>query len=782
MNIKFFHQIASSLTASLIVTCVIAVTPIESFAQFANFAQQGEPEEEGLALLQSEPHDIIRFTEKAGGGWAKVRILPLPGRKMPTSPKGELPIEVLSLEGQKFSAKWEHIESIDFWEERLERETAERIKAADFTGAYPYLAILIRDYPARPNLRVLRSEFLLNNAAKRYAGGELEPTLAMLEELRRYNPSFRPDLVLKVISRVTDSLMSNMVETSRLDDAKKLLTRLQKDYPGNLVESIKVWDEKFLAMASEKRELAIEAKNREDWRPARKFALESLYLYPGIPGGRELLREIDMAYPLVRVGVMQAASDLDPTRIDNWASRRAGRLVYRTLFEMRGTGPEGGEYDFILGDAEQSPDRLELDLELKPQKMRPPLDKIDAQIIADLVARRSQFGHEIYSAPWAASIQSIMLRGPQQIACLLRRPNVLPTSLLQIRIDGSMIGLGPGEPSGVYARTYDQDGEARFKLTGEPANATQPREIVEFKMATAQEAISGLVRGEIDVVDHLFPADALRLSKSRAIKVVDFPLPTVHMLIPCSDHKYIADRNFRRALLYGINREDILHGELLEKQDFPGCRVISGPFPAGIEQGDPLAYAYDEKVTVRPYQPQLATLLTVLAKKQLEAVATKLKQKAPELTPIRLATPDDDLSRIACEAIKTQWEAIKLPVELVQLAPGKTWPEEGTADIVYVSAAVWEPSVDARRILGPDGLAKSQDQLIGLGLRQLESANNWKDVRDRLHELHSIASHELPIIPLWQIVDSFAYRTDLTGVGTDIVSLYQNVERWRLSF
>jgi hypothetical protein len=50
-------------------------TPTVSWAQAANYAQQGEPEDEGLALLQTEPHDIIRFTEKSGGGWAKVRLL-----------------------------------------------------------------------------------------------------------------------------------------------------------------------------------------------------------------------------------------------------------------------------------------------------------------------------------------------------------------------------------------------------------------------------------------------------------------------------------------------------------------------------------------------------------------------------------------------------------------------------------------------------------------------------------------------------------------------------------
>ena len=769
-------------TVAMVVISVV-INPTSSTAQTLNFAEEGEPEEEGIRLLQAEPHDIIRFTEAAGGGWAKVRPLALPGRKMPaTLPKGDLPVEVLGLVGQNFSVKWADVKSIDIWEERLERETTTRIKAGDFAGAYPYLAILIRDYPARPNLRNMRSEFLLNNAAQRYKAGELEPTLAMLEELRRFNPTFRPDVVLMVISRVTNSLMENLAASDRLDDAQKVLARLQKDYPAGTIESVKQWDAKFLAMSKEKREGAIAAKGQADFRSARKFALESLYLYPDIPGGKELLREIDVAYPLVRVGVMQTASDLDPTRIDNWASRRAGRLVYRTLFEMRGTGPEGGEYDFILGDAEQSPDRLEFNLSLRQQKMRPPLEKMDSQILADLIAQRSRPDSPSYSSPWAAVIQSISLRGPQEVNCTLSRPNVLPSSLLQIRIDGEMIGLNPGEPTGVYRRTVDETTEVRFKLTGEPANATQPREIVELKMASPREAVMSLMKGEIDIIDHVFPADAARLRKAKNIVVEDFPLQTVHMLIPCSDHGFVADRSFRRALLYSINREDILKGELLENQSHPGCRVISGPFPAGIEPNDPLAYAYDESILPRPYQPSLAKLLIVLATKQLEAVAAKNKAAMPELKPIRLATPDDDLSQIACEAIKTQWEAINLKCEVIPLPPGKTWPEEGTADIVYVSGAVWEPTIDARRILGPDGLSRSQDQLIGLGLRRLEGANNWREVRERLNELHKIASDELPIIPLWQLVDSFAYRRDLTGIGRDIVSLYQNVERWRLSF
>jgi len=119
---------------------------------------------------------------------------------------------------------------------------------------------------------------------------------------------------------------------------------------------------------------------------------------------------------------------------------------------------------------------------------------------------------------------------------------------------------------------------------------------------------------------------------------------------------------------------------------------------------------------------------------------------------------------------------------MVDLPPGQSMPDPGPADVVYVVAAVWEPTIDARRILGQDGLAASNDQFVGLGVRQVEAANTWRDVRDRLQELHATVNHELPIMPLWQVVDAFAYRRDVVGVGRDIVSLYQNVERWRLNF
>ncbi|WP_322975278.1 ABC transporter substrate-binding protein [Aporhodopirellula aestuarii] len=750
-------------------------------AEIINYAEKGRPEDPGLELLQEDPHDIILFKESAGGGWVKTRLLDLPGRSMPSSPKGQLKFRVIGIETKDFVAKWDDVEMIDFWEKRLERETADRIKNGDFTGAYPFLAVLIRDYPSRPNLRTLRSEFLMRDAGSRYNKGEIGPALAMLEELHRYAPEYKTQAVLAAISMMTDGLMKKLMEENKLELAQKLLARLEKDYLGKSLTSIKKWNQIFLKMAEERQAGAIAALKAENFREARRLSRESIYLKPTIPNGKELVRKIDEIYPLVNVGVLQTAKDLDPTRLDNWAARRAGRLMYRVLFEMKGAGPEGGEYEFLFGETELSPDRMKFSMLLMPEKLEPPLNGVDGFFIADRLAARVSPQSDVYFSPWAAALKAVGLDGPKQIDCILRRPNVLPSALLQMTVDGSWFGGKEGEPTGDYRRDVVEGDLIRYTLVGEQRTASQPREIVEIRTESASEGVAKLLKGEVDVLDQLFPADAVRLESNRKIRVARYPLPSVHMLVPCSDHAFLAERTFRRALVYGTNREDILAGELLESLEVPGCQVLSGPFPAGIENNDPLGYAYDKTIAPRRYEPRLAKLLMTMNANQLEATANRKKEKPPELKPIRLAFPPENLSRSACEAIKSQWELLELKVELVELPVGEAFPKPGTADLAYVAAAVWEPIIDARRVLGPEGMAGSTDQLVGLGLRRLEESKNWKDARDRLLDLHFISHHELPVIPLWQLVDSYAYNRNLLGVGSEIVSLYQNAEKWRLS-
>ena len=121
----------------------------------------------------------------------------------------------------------------------------------------------------------------------------------------------------------------------------------------------------------------------------------------------------------------------------------------------------------------------------------------------------------------------------------------------------------------------------------------------------------------------------------------------------------------------------------------------------------------------------------------------------------------------------------------------ETWHDR--YDLVYVELAMWEPVVDARRLLGERGLLGRCDPYMTLALKRLEQPGEaeakrveWSRVADELKRIHRLAHDEVTVIPLWEITDHFAYRRDVEGVVEDgaspVVSPYQYVEKWRIPF
>lgn len=103
-------------------------------------------------------------------------------------------------------------------------------------------------------------------------------------------------------------------------------------------------------------------------------------------------------------------------------------------------------------------------------------------------------------------------------------------------------------------------------------------------------------------------------------------------------------------------------------------------------------------------------------------------------------------------------------------------------DLLYVELATWEPVVDARHLLGEDGMAGECSPYMSQALRQLDEAVEWGEVRTCLHTVHRIAYADVAVVPLWQVVDYFAYRERMQGIPSRPVSLFQNIEQWRPAF
>ena len=751
-----------------------------AFEKIANAQQDKLLEEIGVtgSVLDEAPFDIITLKKEEQGRSVKVKPIEFPGRKLPESPKesDRFRVSFTLFPDRVYEIAWRDIEKVILFEDLILQRANILSEQKKFSEAFEHLDFLSKNYPQTPGISKLRRDFLYRSAIEMAGQRRLPHALGVLEEFQRNFPNDeKKSSIRAAISNVSGQLIKSYFDANDFGAARAMILRLEKDYSKDPLPVVTEYRGKFLEMANVHRDEAIRHRDGGDFAKARQAALRMLAMEPDIEGGKKLLNDLILAYPMIRIGVFQSSETADTTAIADWPSSRLGRLISNPLFEFRNTGPEGGKYDFRYGSSQHSDDRSELDLLiLNPGKDGVP----DSLALSQAFLDRATAGNSKYSPSWASIVDSVSVFGPERLKLKLRRPHVLPQALMQwemnnkgtVQISKSKYKLKSSEP-----------GLRRFEWadTNPPADY-QPKEIQEILYSDPEKAISDLRRGEIEVIDQLFPADAVKLRTDTSVIVDQYALPMVHMLIPRSRNAYMDDREFRRALLYAINREGILNGEILGTSESIVSRVISGPFPFGATDADPIAYAYNKSVDNYPYDRQLATVLLMLTKAKLKSQAEKKQEELPPVPTIKLGVPDFEAARVAGEAIVQAWKLIEVPAELVVLSKMPEPNEPTDVDFLYVSAAVWEPATDAERLFGVGGAAQSNNQFVVNAVGQLSAARNWREVRQRCNDLHTVVAAHLPIIPLWQVAETFAYRREVVGITKKPTGLYQDVQKWRL--
>ncbi len=722
-----------------------------------------------LPLIDQQPFDLIVLTAEEGG--ESVKVLPLDFREMPSSPSPTKRFEVVLVKYQerRYEIAWKSIREILFYEQRIYDEALEKMADKDFATAFQNLSFLMKNYPDMPRLEELRQQFIYESAIDRFERGELRQTLSALEELKSTAPGFRSTAVTGALSRVADALIGEYQQQGRLGTAKELLNRIRQRY-GPTLPVVAAWDQRLEEMALAKKDTAEALMVAGKYREARKAAIEMLSIFPGLEEAQELIRTINTEYPMVRVGVMQRGGNLDPASLIDWPARRAGLLVEQPLFQFLETGSEGGRYGFALGTYRHSDDRMQLLLSLDPQRR----SSMSAFDVSQMIFDRADPDHAEYDASFASIFKAVLPRNANQVLVDLKRPNVLPHALMQWTVDRE---ARPGWLGGEYELSFSDEAESAFKLQAATASG-QPKEIVEVFYDDPKMAVNDLLLGEIDLIDQLYPADAARLALQDGITIGSYALPTSHMLIPVSEHAYLQSSKFRRALLYATDRESMLRGELLNSNDLGDGRLLSGPFPLGDGESDPLAYAYNADIAPTAYSPQLARLLLVMTTQELYEMAQRKREDVPTLETLVVGCPDYEFARVAVQAMIQQWQNVGIQAEMKILAPSELAGDG--CDLVYVITTMWEPATDIERLLGAGGIASTDDPFVIQALEQLRACRNWREVRTVMQSLHRLIDYHLPVLPLWQVTDRFAVGPKLAGVRDRPVSLYQNVANWRV--
>ncbi|MEO2046545.1 MAG: ABC transporter substrate-binding protein [Pirellulales bacterium] len=824
-------------------------------------------QEPPVRLLERPPFDRITLDAANQGVVIDVLPLDLPGRRIPQPlpTQGALKLRRMVDPSLEYSVSWESIARIELYEQLLLADVVELLKVEEMGAAFEVLSLLHKNYPSLPGLQETTDRYLYRDATREFQGGRYEEALAILLSLHDRNPKYA-DLG-KAVEAVADRLIRKQLGEKRYYAARMVLVLLEQAYTEIRLPSVSIWKQRFRQASQRQLKIARDSLDKKQYGAARAALHQATDIFPDLSGINTLIDRLSREHPEIVVGVARlspprhslprwgelvqteqpgdtlllskgsllstgsmpesprqnASESLTDRPLADWAAIRVAPLVNPPLIERVGFESEGGVYRCPWAKLVMDESGLIFSLHLTPAALR-------------LGARADGFARSLltladpnssnFLEDFAIRFRDLSLSEGRSVVIRWHSVPVRPEALLRC----SARAVPSLEKSlTFYQREKNQEpGEVRFRRQGshllhredqqglaEKAVAEKrlaqepgPLTIVERQFREDEAAVQALIQGEVDLLDRVPPWQLEKLESHDQIIVGTYRLPTIHVLRLHPRNQLLDQREFRRALCYGINREMLIQDILLAGQAISGFQAISGPFPVGKSRHDPVGYAYNQQLAVRPYEPRLAAVLAEVARVAIiKPSAADSQQELPakpeseealtqETRPLVLRYPPEPVARAACQSMKIQLERIGIPIELSEsIEPGQlekeqmatnagvnTDPESSVTadyDLLYTELAMWEPVVDARRLLGPAGVAGRCSPSMGLALDRLDRAQNWKQVQASLQQVHRVAHYDLPVIPLWQTYSNFAHRKTLLGFGEKPIAVYQQVAQWR---
>jgi tetratricopeptide (TPR) repeat protein len=752
-----------------------AATTLLVIALLLSRAAQGEER-----LIKEEPYDQITIPDGKNTTTLKVFPIKFPQRRVPKDPKPTDKIRVRLLDDEEdrdFEVAWRDIKKLELYEDRVREEAEGFMAAGKLDEAFEDLTFLLRNYPRTQRLDETIQAYWYVSTGASYREKKYDEALATLEELLKKNPDYKhsdssPSLV-QVLGQICDKIVQRYLEDNDFRTASRLITRILRQYPQAKDEPfLTKFEQRLQEAAGAKRDEARAALAEKRYTEAYDATAAMLDILPSVPGGRELATEMASIYPLVVVGVDQLSVAPGANRIDRWADQRVGRLTDRRLMELRGVGPEGGEYVCPVGKCERSEDGRYLNLTMSERRFA---EQSFSTLERMLAAARPE--SEQYLEPWAELLRGARLIKAGQIEATLARPHVLPQALLALPLSADS-ETGAKAWEGAYQVSSSDKARTRYVLVSEAHPGTRPREIQERVYSSPEAAILALGRGEIDLLDRIQPPDVDAVARLPGVSVQPYAVPVVHVLVPNANRPWPASRTFRRAIVHGLQREAVLREGILRGHASEGARLVSGPLPAPTTTNDPLAYAYDDAIPPHAYEPLLALTLIDVAKRELQSAANIKGEEPPKFKELVIGHDPVETQRIACKAFAKQLTKIGIPCRVQEVVDDAG---RGECDFVYAELLIGEPVVDVPKLFGQVGLHPASNPHVRLGVRLVEQATTWNQAGQRLRQLHRILHEDLTVLPLWQTIEHYAVRSNVQGVRPGSVSLYQDVDSWRIA-
>lgn len=751
-------------------------------------------------LYEKLPYYRLTLTAQYNNDSYDILPISFPGGKKPNPlPKsGDVTIQFAGESKNEYKTRWDYIAEIKtfnelIFDELLERlnRTSEEVRnqtpnagqwkslGSQFDALYDYFLVLEDVKSELPRLSENYDRFLYEEAVYRVKSGDHLTGLSRLETLYERNKNY-PDLI-RAWGFAVNYLLETEVSKKQYETGYRYFKRLKKAAPDN--EFVVKWEKTFNDLLREVLDQSRQACEKNDWVSAYRLADEAKRIMDDSTEQqsweKELRRKVPRIDVAVNVPVPKTLAGSSATSLLGRGTLRAERLLQKNLCDYFAPSLAGGVYHSSVGTLEKVAGGNSVKLIINDD------DRISAATIAGQLFALSEPENahplQFFFQRKLLGIEPVSAR---QVNVHFRQSLLVPDALLTIPVDR---GTFVREPENAED---SQNPSVGFMRLSESENS--PKVIFERYLPRSEELKERLAEKKIDIIDRVSPWDVAALRQNPLFQVGTYTIPSFHFLVPNHQRSYPANRTFRRALLYGLNRDRML-SFLLNPDDAMGqvgrsarlgsnvtntedrTSVVSGPFVKGSSMSDPLGYGYDQTISPRPYEPRLAMALSLLAANQI------FPDEATPKPAIVIARPKDEMSVLVGMMIQRQCKAIGVDVSLVDYTEDDIIGESDAIDFWYVVRTVREPLIDAVKLFGNGGIVGKPSPYMALELDKLERCEDWPGAAKQLQAIHRLCFDETTVLPLWQLTEHYAYRKGITGIEDGTVQLYQNVERWQIA-
>lgn len=750
-----------------------------------------------------------------GQGSAQPREQP---KKQDKKKKRNLDVLIIHLtEGdiRDFKVKRASIKSVEYWEDMLLAEGERLVAVKNFSKAFEYyLAVQARN-PHWKGLREHVDDLLFQEGSWALSDNERDRGIRLLTELYHRRPDY-PGLA-NVLARAFATRVEEAVSNEDYAYGRKILHDLQTIAPSD--SQIRVLTNRFQTRA---RDLASQAERTAGAERLDNLT-HALRVWPTLEGAAQPFENAFRELPTLDVGVLDVPRPVAPW-IRSPASKRITPLLYRPILldesEEALLGEPAGQIaaSVELGDLGR---RLEIRLKrgIRWSDDTRSLSTID---IVRALSDRAQPRSPSYNARWANLLERIETPDADAVTVRLNRAPVSPQIWLTVPVgpahaswDGRVSINNSDErlPVGDAMFVFDSGSDDSLTLLathggrqaarGEPAPVASESEaeaeskspappsgtpavtsrlpdpkilrIKEVRLKNADEIMHALERGEISLMEHV-PADRVAtLALMNGIQWGHYRLPSLHSLAVDGRNPLLQSRSLRRAIAYAIDRKALLEEKVLRHKLDEVNLPSDGAFT--VE-----SYANAPGVEPLDYNILLSKMLVAAAQRELSQSKFKFTLEYPSIPEAQTAAPE----------IADMLKKVGIDIELIERSP--TELEQGLRagrrfDLAYRINRCSEPVYQVGSILCPGydappdsaGLASLASPRITQLLLELEHAPEWVSARQLVTRIDREVRDELPIIPLWQLQDHYAWRDRLKGPQEVMDNLYQNIETWEIA-